>query len=362
MSRTPANFRRLVAVALAAGIALTAGAEDPPPAKKKTPEPDGSAEVKFADGSTVRMVLTQSAVEVTTRYGKLSVPVADIRKIEFGFRYPEGVEAKIDALVRKLALPDAKDREAAVRELLGFRELAYPALRRVAAGTDAELASRANAAIRQLEEKVGADKLRVRDQDTIHTTEFVVTGKIEAPTLKGLTTYFGEVSVQVSEVRTIRFLGGTGLETELVLDAAKYGAHTQDQWLDTEIDVADGAVLEVTAAGLVDLWPQGGNYKVGPDAMPRMGVLPDGTPCGMLVGRVGPSGSVIQLGAKYSGTVSDGGRLYLRIVGSPWGNPSGGSYTVKVNPNADGSALPAAPVKPIKKKTAGIAKDGTKKN
>src|SRR5262245_7432765 len=150
------------------------------------------------------MILTQSTVEITTRYGKLNVPVSDIRRIEFGFRFPEGVQAKIDAAIGKLSSDDSKVRDAAVRDLIGFRELTYPALKRVAFGTDPELGRRARDVIRKLEDKVGADKLMLRDQDTIHAAEFVVSGKIEAATLTGRTTYFGEVTVQVAEVRMIR--------------------------------------------------------------------------------------------------------------------------------------------------------------
>jgi hypothetical protein len=336
---------RLFAVAVAGGLAVSAAA-DGPAIRTTPPQPNDTAEVRFADGSTVRMVLTQSNVDITTRYGKLAVPVADIRRIEFGHRYPDGVEAKINALVGRLALTEARDREAAVRDLLVYRELAYPALRRVAAGTDPDLATRANAAIRQLEEKVGADKMKIRDQDTIHAAEFSVAGRIEAPTLKGQTAYFGEVTVKVAEVRMIRFVGGTGGETELVIDAAKYAAMSQDQWMDTEVDLNEGAELQITATGIVDLYPTGGNYKVGPDAMPRMGTSPDGNPSGMLLGRIGTNGKVFQVGAKYTGTVTDGGRLYLRIACSPWNNASTGSYAVKIVPNGEGGVPAPAPRPP----------------
>lgn len=327
----------LVALALSP---LATGDEPVPSAKKNSPDSPGVAEVRFADGSTVRMVLTQTAVEVTTRYGKLEVPVADIRRVEFGFRYPDGAQARIEAAARELGAADAKDRDTAVRSLLEFRELAHPTLRRVATGTDPELGKRAAEVIRKLEEKVGADRLKVRDLDTVHAAEFTVSGRIEAPTLKGRTTYFGEVSVQVAELRTIRFLGGTGGETELLVEAAKYAALSQDVWLDTEVEVTEGASLEIMAAGIVDLWPQGGNYKVGPDAMPRMGTSPDGNPSGILLGRIGEKGKTFQVGVKYSGTASDGGRLYLRIACSPWNNASAGSFAVKINPNADGAVPP----------------------
>ena len=36
-------------------------------------------EVRFQDGSVLRMVALQENLEVTTRYGKLTVPVAEVR-------------------------------------------------------------------------------------------------------------------------------------------------------------------------------------------------------------------------------------------------------------------------------------------
>ena len=235
-------LRLLVVSIIVAGTALMASGQEPASTPKKKPSlsPD-TAEVRFADGSTVRMFLTESAIEVTTRYGKLSVPVGEIRRIEFGFRYPEGVQARIDAAIGKLAEQDTKICEAAEKELLGFRELAYPSLKRTAAGTNRELARRAHGVIRKLEESVGAEKLKARDLDMIHAGEFTVAGKIDAPTLKGRTTYFGEVTLQVVQVRSIRFLAASGAETDLVVDAARYAALSQDVWLDTEVDVAEGA-------------------------------------------------------------------------------------------------------------------------
>src|SRR5262249_25287866 len=238
--------RALAGLSVLGATTLLALADDPSPVvKKKSAEVPGAAEVRFADGSTVRMVLTQSTVDVVTRYGKLSVPVADVRKIEFGLRYPEAVQSRIDAEIPRLASDDAKARDAASRELLTFRERAYPGLKRATTGTDADLAKRATGVLKQLEEKVGADKARVRDQDTVHTSEFTVVGRIDAPAFKGRTTYFGEVTVQLAEVRTIRFLAGTAGEAELAIDAAKYAALTHDVWLDTEVDVAEGMPLEI---------------------------------------------------------------------------------------------------------------------
>jgi hypothetical protein len=350
---------RPLATLLVVGLAFTAGGDEPSaPSKKKSPEPPELAEVRFADGSTVRMLLTQSAVEITTRYGMLEVPIADIRRIEFGFRYSDGALPRIEASAHKLSTGEPKEREAAAQELLAFSEMAYPTLKRLATGTDREVAKRAADVIRRLEDKVGAEKLKlVRDLDTLHAVEFTVAGRIEAPTLKGRTTYFGEVTVQVAELRTIRFLGGTGGEIELVVDAAKYAALSQDVWLDTEVDVAESSSLVIQASGIVDLWPQGGNYKVGPDAMPRMGTSPDGNPSGMLLGRIGERGKVFQVGSKFNGTPAESGRLYLRIACSPWNNASTGSFAVKIDANADSSGPPPAPAPTKPKSKSKLAKE-----
>src|SRR5262245_1927840 len=95
--------------------------------KDKPPAVDPNlVEVRFADGSAVKMILLHESLDVTTRFGKLSVPVRDLRSIEFGLRYPDGVQQKIQDAIGLLNNPDFKKREAAQAELIGYRELAYP--------------------------------------------------------------------------------------------------------------------------------------------------------------------------------------------------------------------------------------------
>src|SRR5437763_16364484 len=74
----------VLTILLAAGnsLAQEKGDKTVPIAKA----PTSNIEVRFADGSVVKMALLESKVEIATRYGKLSVPVEDIRRIEFGFR------------------------------------------------------------------------------------------------------------------------------------------------------------------------------------------------------------------------------------------------------------------------------------
>jgi hypothetical protein len=50
-----------------------------------------------------------------------------------------------------------------------------------------------------------------------------------------------------------------------------------------------------------------------------------------LIGRIGSGGVPFAIGATYKGKVTDSGKLYLRIVASPWNCDSTGTYKVAVN-------------------------------
>src|SRR4051794_33011093 len=78
---------------------LVAAQESTNPPKEPTAK---IAEVRFGDGSVVRMNLLQEQLEVTTKYGKLSVPVADIRRIEFGMHMPGGLGEQIGTSIKLL--------------------------------------------------------------------------------------------------------------------------------------------------------------------------------------------------------------------------------------------------------------------
>jgi hypothetical protein len=92
-------------VTLLAAVVLPAslgGAEKP-----EKPRPDaGLYEISFNDGRQVELRLLTEAVEITTRYGKLKVPLADVRRIELGARHPEEARKQAEAAVARLGADD----------------------------------------------------------------------------------------------------------------------------------------------------------------------------------------------------------------------------------------------------------------
>jgi hypothetical protein len=347
---------------LAAALAV-AGA----PAQEKDeksgpgPRPDANVvEIRFADDSTVKMVLQHSSIQVATRYGKLTVPVAEMRRIEFGLRIPEDTAKRIDTAIARLGSQDFKQREAAGAELLELRELAYPALQQAARSADVEVARRAKDALKTLTDTVPAEKLNLPPHDTVVAREFTIVGQVEVPALKVRTPYFGETSLKLADLRSLRWVGDER-ETKVAVDAAKYGGQ-QEAWLDTGIEVRAGANLLIAAAGTVDLRPvpgEAGTYVASPDGLSQRmgraaaaaagfggvanrggGGFGGGGPGGVafgpylpgaLVGRVGENGKMFVVGSRFDGTATEEGKLYLRIVPFPGSPESSGTYNVRVN-------------------------------
>jgi hypothetical protein len=360
----------LLGVALAV-VGVTVGQEkEAKPGTALRPDPY-PVEVRFADDSTVKAAVLDKNVEVTTRYGKLTVPIAEVRTIDFGLRIPEETAQRIDKAITRLASADYAAREAAGGELLDLRELAYPAVQQATRSNDAEVARRAKELVKTLADTVPAEKLHLPRHDTVVALDFTIVGKVEGATLKAKTAYFGETSLKLADVRSVRWLANES-ETKVAVDAGRYGKQ-QEVWLDTGIKLRAGAGLQVTATGTVDLRPEAGEAGtnlVGPDGrMPRTargggfgpgggGGFPGGggpgggrgarggggaggggaammaalaiqSP-GALLGRVGEYGKVFVIGSRYDGTAAEEGNLYLRIVPNTTNSESSGTYDVRV--------------------------------
>jgi hypothetical protein len=342
---------------------IVAGATDGQEKEAKNPPgPRPSSypvEVRFADDSTVKAALLEKNLEINTRYGKLTVPVDEVRSIELGLRIPDETAKRIETAVARLGSQDFGQREAASAELVELREIAYPALQQAARSTDAEVARRAKEAIKTLVESVPAEKLHLPRHDTVVAADFTIVGRIETAALKARTAYFGETSLKLAEVRALRWSVAEN-ETKLSVDAGRYGG-AAETWMDTAVKVRTGASVQIVASGSVDLRPSDpGTAVAGPDGrVPRMagggfpggaggpgggrggragrggGVLggvavPSAQSPGVLLGRIGEFGKVFVVGSAYDGTATEDGKLYLRIVPSPSSTESSGSYDVRV--------------------------------
>jgi hypothetical protein len=174
------------------------------PARGTIRRPDpGTYEVYLADGSLINMRLLVKEIEITTRGGKVKVPINDVRSIDVGFRYPEGVEKRVEAAVTRLGDAHFKVRDAAGKELLGLKELAYPALRRAVLSKDLEIYRRASALVSALENILPRERLERQDHDVIFTSRTAIVGRIEEATLRIHSQVLGEGQLRLAETRSV---------------------------------------------------------------------------------------------------------------------------------------------------------------
>ena len=335
--------RFLAVVALASAIVPVLAADPPKKGSDST-----YYEAKFADGSVIQLTLQETAVVVATKYGKLTVPLADVRRIEFGFRFPEGMEAKVNAVVEDFGSAEFAARDKASKAILTFGEFALPAVKRAMKSDSPEVVRRAQEALRKLEETLPKAVLELREFDVLHTADGPIRGTIEAAGFKAKTKYFGETTLSLADLRDLRPVGAVANE-EFALDAAKYAKLRWAAWHDTGVEVTADSTLDIAVSGKIDQWPQSpGQYMTGPGGSNGFVAGPDGGPnlggpggfpggpgvqykSGAVYGKVGEKGTPFLIAEAYKGKPTERGKLYIIIAPSHWGNENcAGEFAVKL--------------------------------
>jgi hypothetical protein len=204
-------------------VALAAEPKEPGPKteaknKQSLSEPPlaGAIEVVFTDDSILKLTLRDERIEVATRYGKLLIPVADIEKIDVGFRLPDDVARRVERAIADLGQTDFKKREAASATLLVLKEKAYPALLKAEKDSDMEVVRRVRDLLEKIREEVPAEHLEFLPDDVIYTEDSKFTGRITAAALKVSTAQFGEQQLKLTDVRSLR---GQGMAEPVAKDA-----------------------------------------------------------------------------------------------------------------------------------------------
>jgi hypothetical protein len=137
------------------------------------------------------------------RYGRLEIPAADIRRIDFAARLTVEKTERINLLVTNLNHPDFDSREKAMAELRGIGEQAYPFLVKAIKNPDAEIARRAEESVKFITARTVAAKLEPREFDVIVTDASKYTCTIIPSTLRVRTGPFGDQTMKLTDVTTL---------------------------------------------------------------------------------------------------------------------------------------------------------------
>lgn len=205
-------------------------ASDDPLTRESKPITEVQVDVRFTDGSMLKLAIREDRLDFMTPYGKLYIPVADIKRIEFGLRVPDDVAKRIDSAIADLGNKQYRRRDEAGKILLGLREKAYPAVVNATKHADMEIANRAEELVKKFKESVPAELLQVREHDLIHTENSKIAGRFEAVTLRANTIQFGEVQLRLADVHVLTSKGGETMvdDTNVVSGPVNLVQHQND--------------------------------------------------------------------------------------------------------------------------------------
>jgi hypothetical protein len=283
---------------------------DNEPAKK--PQTTIEVVVRLHDGTTIRKAVIEDKLELVTKYGKLTVPVGDLRRIEFGLHLSEETAAQVARAIRNLGSDKFAEREMASKELVALAFRAYPALQKAAASNDKETAKRAVAAIDRIRVTVSEDLLKLKNHDVIHTRDSVVGGKITNAVLTARTKTLGELQFKIEDLQSLHSMART--EAAVAVEPAANG---QLKWLDTGVLVETDMDLILRRSGQIEV-------NLTNPTIPR-----PGNPPGTLLGRIGDKGDTFVIGERFEGKSIHEGRLYVAVV--PYSGKVTGKYRVDIH-------------------------------
>jgi hypothetical protein len=160
-------------------------------------------EARLVEGGSLVLTLLDERVEFLTPYGRLSIPLSDVQRIEFATRTSQEIAEKIDKAIRDLGADEFGAREKASADLLALKERAYAAIAKAAEHSDPEVARRAEELLEKLREAIPEDRLTPRENDVVQTKDSKFTGKLVGDGLKVLTAQFGEQRLRFADVLSL---------------------------------------------------------------------------------------------------------------------------------------------------------------
>ena len=293
------------------------------------------------DGSVISGDLSVSEITIDTAFGKLVVPVANIRSLTPGLdSYPKQID-ELNKLIESLGSDDYKTREQAHKDLAGMGIKIQKELEQHAASENAEIKRHIGEILKEMEEAAeeqadDEEETAVQPwirQDTVVTTDFTVVGKV-SPKQFMIQSKYGPLNVQLADVRMGERETSVkeSFRKNVVVDGANIA---QRNFKSTGIRVQAGDKIILKAEGSVVMTPWGSNAASGPDGGPNYGwYVPNQIPGGALVARVGDKGTIFKVGGQSTFVAKSSGTLQLAIgIQAEYANEGynyPGQYTVKL--------------------------------
>ncbi|MCW3072837.1 MAG: hypothetical protein JWO44_2727 [Bacteroidetes bacterium] len=314
---------------------------------------DVELKLTLRDGNVVSGTSKINNIVLVTDYGKLEIPLKNVTSLDLGLSADKADAAKTGSLVKQLSNSDEKLRKSAYDELLKSDIRAVIAISDLVSSSKYEPSTftdyTAEAALSELQAKYGLDE-NISAKDVVSIDyEYSIGGVYDFAKIE-LKTEYGTLSVPKEKIKHIDVLFSGGSEngevTFKLMGSKHISSNMNGGWLKTGIMVKPGQKLNITASGEITFASLSGSaYK--PDGSIAGSPAPAETNTydsygayssgatyptyGNVVYKIGENSTqVLKAGAKFNGTASASGMLYLSVYETVYNAANSGSYTVKI--------------------------------
>ncbi len=312
---------------------------------------DPEVKLFLRDGSVMTGTAKLSNIVLVTDYGKLDIPLKSVSAIVVGITPNKTLADKITNLVKQLSNSAEEMRQNAHNELIGLPIGAIPVLSeliysgKIEPGTNTDYTP--EAALQELMTKHNVDdNYSSKDVVTIDYT-YTMGGIFEFAKIDLKTEYGSQpLSIPKDKIREIEvmYIPGDGTDKVFTLQGSKHiSSNTSGGWLKTGITLKQGQKFNLIASGEVSLQSLSGN-KYKPDGSVNgatnngegydegNGTANSTYPIyGNVVYKIGDNGTMLKAGAKFSGSSTTAGMLFISIYETVFNAANTGSYTVKIS-------------------------------
>lgn len=308
--------------------------------------------VKLRDGSNVTGTAALPDVTLMTDYGKLQIPLKNVSSIKVGIPTDKAVSDKAVSYLKQLSSTSDDAKKGAYEELVKLGVKAIPAIDNFINDPKNQNEYTGDYtpenALNELRASNGIDA-GTNDKDEVSIENGYLMGGVFEFSKLDVKTEYGNLSIPKEKIKSIdvTYLGDNG-SNEMsfkLLGSKNISANQNGGWLKTGITLKPGQKFSIIANGEVTLASLS-NQKYHPDGSyetatgekypatsggDEYGTTTTYPSYGNVVYKIGEiSTSPLKAGAKFSGSATTSGMLYLAIYETVFNAANSGSYSVRV--------------------------------
>ena len=272
----------------------------------------------LSDGSIISGKLAITTLAIDTRFGRLDVPIEEIRYIKPGIDSRPQLKEQVQSWIELIGSSDAEQRKAASAQLVKLGTGVLQLLRPLVHDASATRAAEARAIIERISEELDMEMVNPADfstQDVIATKAFTITGRI-VPQSFALASDFGDLKMPLADVMKADRNTGEPEEHRKVVSINQTNFVSRSMKT-TGIRVSKGDRIVIKASGQLSM-TRWGNAIATPDGASNTGWYLSGKIYnGAVCMRIGNSGQITKVGSNLSVSAPESGILYLGIAMNP---------------------------------------------